>query len=329
MAQVPKIERKLEKLVSSSDDHERREILDFVSNLDHGDYQADALRRRQEGSGWWLLETQEFRSWVNRKQTLLCPGIPGAGKTIITSIVIDHLQQQFLDTPSVGIAYFFCGFGQSSTFTVNAFMAYLLKQLVQNMRQIPECIRDIFSRYKQHKMRPKLQDLYRCLNLVTSNLSRAYIVIDALDECEEQVRNHILSQIFDLQSNSQLSFFATSRFIPEITSRFEQCPWQEIRAHPDDVKSYLSDQIVGFRGFVQKEPSLQELIIQGITEAIDGMYEYLYLLIPQKLSCHIIDMYYGIQVSTGDVLYRFSETKTIRESHQVRIANITHRPRRI
>lgn len=281
LAKVPTIERKLDKLVNLGDDRERQEILEFISTLDHGAYQADMLSQRHEGSGEWLLEAQEFSSWITNNQILFCPGILGAGKTIMTSIVVDHLQQQFLDTPTVGVAYFFCNFSQQPTVTVATLIACLLRQLVQNMPQVPDAIRDLFARHKQHKIRPQLQDLCRCLNVVASELSRVYIVIDALDECEEGVRNHVLSQIFDLQSNHQLSFFATSRFIPDITSQFEQYQWLEIRAHENDVKSYLSGQIANLRPFVRKDASLQELIIQSIAEAIDGMYARLDLLTPE------------------------------------------------
>ena len=271
------IEHKLEKLVSLSDDHERRDILEFISTRDEGVVLADTLKQSHEGSGRYLLETEEFKSWLDGNQTLFCPGIPGAGKTVMTSIVVDHLQRQYLDTPAVGIVYFFCNFSQLSTITENTLMACLLRQLVQSMSQMPDAIHDLVARYKEHKKRPQLGDIYQCVNLVASKLSRIYIMIDALDECEEIVRNCILSRIFDLQSKYRLSFFATSRFVTDITSQFERHPWLEIRAHPDDVKSYLSGQITKLRPFVRRDASLQGLIIESITKAIDGMYVRLYL----------------------------------------------------
>ncbi|PKY07006.1 purine and uridine phosphorylase, partial [Aspergillus campestris IBT 28561] len=263
----------LEKLVNFVDDHERQDILEFISTRDEGAVQADTLKQRHKGSGRYLLETEQFRSWVDGSQILFCPGLPGAGKTVMTSIVVDHLQQQFLDTPAVGIAYFFCNFSQQSIITEDTFMACLLKQLVQSMPQIPGAIREYFARYRENKRRrPQLDDIYQWVNLVASQLSRIYIMIDALDECEAEVRTSILSQIFDLQSNCRLSLFATSRLVPDITSQFEQYPWLEIRAHPDDVKSYLSGQIAKLRPFVRKDANLRELIIESIAKAIDGMF---------------------------------------------------------
>jgi hypothetical protein len=70
------------------DNRERREehqaILDWLTPIDYAPQQYDFFRRRQKGTGEWLLKTNEFQEWVNQsKQTLFCPGIPGAGKTTI------------------------------------------------------------------------------------------------------------------------------------------------------------------------------------------------------------------------------------------------------
>jgi hypothetical protein len=44
-------------------------------------------------------------------ETLFCPGIPGGGKTILTSVVIDNLQRKFRKRKDVAsIAYLYCNF---------------------------------------------------------------------------------------------------------------------------------------------------------------------------------------------------------------------------
>ena len=79
----------------------RKKILDWLSPIDYAKLQSDTLRKRQEGTGEWFLKTTAFTKWVEGKQspnTLFCPGIPGAGKTMIVSIVINHLKTSFLTT---------------------------------------------------------------------------------------------------------------------------------------------------------------------------------------------------------------------------------------
>jgi Cdc6-like AAA superfamily ATPase len=51
------------------------------------------------------LDSNEFQEWLNQsKQTLLCTGIPGAGKTVITSVVVDYLNENFQNDANIGIA---------------------------------------------------------------------------------------------------------------------------------------------------------------------------------------------------------------------------------
>src|SRR4051812_15093336 len=87
------------------------EILNWLTPIEYGPQHSDFLRRRQLGDGHWLLSSAKHQSWRNTdKQILFCPGIPGAGKTILTSIVIDDLMTQFSNNSTIGIAYIYCNF---------------------------------------------------------------------------------------------------------------------------------------------------------------------------------------------------------------------------
>jgi len=67
-------------------------ILEWLSPMDYGGEQGDILSIRQPGTGQWLLDTQQFQLWLQKdQQSLFRPGIPGAGKTVLTSIVVEHL----------------------------------------------------------------------------------------------------------------------------------------------------------------------------------------------------------------------------------------------
>jgi hypothetical protein len=71
-----------------------QEILMWLTTTDYSAQQSDFLSRRQEGTGQWLLDSNQFQMWRDGEiQTLFCQGMPGAGKTIMTSIVILSLHQ--------------------------------------------------------------------------------------------------------------------------------------------------------------------------------------------------------------------------------------------
>jgi AAA+ superfamily predicted ATPase len=97
------------------DDRERHKehqtILDWLTLIDYTPQQNDFIGRREEGTGQWLLDSEEFQEWLNTsKQTLFCPGIPGAGKTMMTSIVVEHLRAKFGNDANTGIAYLYCSY---------------------------------------------------------------------------------------------------------------------------------------------------------------------------------------------------------------------------
>lgn len=75
------------------------------------------------------------------------------------------------------------------------------------------------------------------MHTVVAEYSRAFIIIDALDETQVTVRDRkkLLSEILSLQAKTEMSLFAILRFIPEITKEFERSILLEIRANDEDV----------------------------------------------------------------------------------------------
>jgi hypothetical protein len=69
-----------------------QDIIKWLSPTDFPAQQYDIISRRQEGTVQWFLGFMEFGEWLQGpEKTLFCPGIPGAGKTIMAAIAIKHL----------------------------------------------------------------------------------------------------------------------------------------------------------------------------------------------------------------------------------------------
>jgi hypothetical protein len=98
-------------LVQNQEDQSRQTILHWITPIDYAPQQSDFISRRQAGTGQWLLDSAEFMAWLQTgKQILFCPGIPGSGKTILTSIVVDELITRFETSGNIGIAYLYCNY---------------------------------------------------------------------------------------------------------------------------------------------------------------------------------------------------------------------------
>jgi Cdc6-like AAA superfamily ATPase len=231
------------------DTHQNRDILHWLTPIDYGPLQSGFFSKHKEGTGQWLLNSKKFQTWLSTtKQTLFCPGIPGAGKTIMTSIVVNHLNTKFKNNPSVGIAFLYCDFRRQQEQKLADLLASLLKQLVQVQISMPKNVEGLYKHHKEKRTRPSLDEI--------------------LKELDSVIRG-----IFNLQTHAHVNVFATSRFIPEIESQFEGCIRKEIRAQHDDVLRYLDERIPQLlRSQLSKYHDLQDLIRREVLNAVDGMY---------------------------------------------------------
>lgn len=252
-----------------------QQILRWLTPIDFATQQNDFISRRQEGTGRWLLDSDEFQEWVNQSgRTMFCPGIPGAGKTILASIVVDHLYNQYHGDPTTGIAYIYFNFRRQHEQNPEGIISSLLKQLLREQAPLPYNIEVLCMRHSHKQTRPSLSEVATVLRYVVAKYSRIFIIIDALDECQVsgEGRRKFLSEISNLRRQTQANLFVTSRFIPEIENEFEGSVSVEIRACGDDVRRYLEGHISQLPSFVSRNVDLQEEIVTEITQAVDGMY---------------------------------------------------------
>jgi Cdc6-like AAA superfamily ATPase len=246
--------------------------------------QRDLISRRQEGTGGWLLQSDEFKSWFSgTRDTLFCPGIPGAGKTMLASIVIDHLQRVIQDKDTA-VTYIFCNYKNKLEQTPFNFIASLLKQLFQGRNLSSAELKSTYNRHVGSHSYPSLDEVLDLLQSEISRYSRVFIVVDALDECNENdgTCQMLLSRLRILQTTSPVNILITSRFLPKIVQEFCDSMQLEIRASDEDMKRYLDAQMFRLSSCVRAKPGLQEIIRHDIINAANGMY------VSKRLNIHFM-----------------------------------------
>ncbi|KAK4164121.1 ubiquitin-conjugating enzyme E2 4 [Cladorrhinum sp. PSN259] len=258
-----------------ADRSERQAILDWITTVKHASQQHDFLSRRETGTGTWFINSSEYQTWLaHPKQTLYCPGIPGAGKTILVAATVHDLESRFDLDLSVGIGYVYFNFRRLEEQKPEALLSSLLKQLVQKRRPLPACVMELYEKHTEKQSKPLLSEISQVLELVVSQYSRVFILADALDECSGNKlwRESFLKEMRKLQDGGGANFLATSRPIPEIETHFSSCPSLEILASNEDVCIYLEGRMSQLPSFVLNNQILREQVKSDIATAVDGMF---------------------------------------------------------
>ncbi|KAJ6545381.1 hypothetical protein B0H19DRAFT_862875, partial [Mycena capillaripes] len=108
----------------------RDKIIEWYSPLNFFLRQADIFNTWEPGTGDWLLQDARLTRWKSGKGLVLwCRGIPGAGKTVLVSIVVDYLRTH-MDREDVGVAALYLGHKEAYIHSPSTLLAGLWRQLV-------------------------------------------------------------------------------------------------------------------------------------------------------------------------------------------------------
>jgi Cdc6-like AAA superfamily ATPase len=140
------------------------------------------------------LEGAKFTKWKETGVSQLCLyGIPGCGKTILSSTIIEHLLQHCRDNNSMETAYFYFDFNDERKQDPELMLRSLLRQLLQRSDTIPEGVDALFSSSEKLEQQPPLHAVMEMTRQMLQEFKHAYVVVDALDECTQ--RSELLNML--------------------------------------------------------------------------------------------------------------------------------------
>ena len=169
------------------------QIRSWLSAPDPSMNYLKAHKQRQTGTGVWLLQNEMFKEWKEYAASRLwLYGIPGCGKTILSSTIVESLQHHCGDDQRKVTVYYYFDFNDAQKQVPELMLRSLLRQLLQRSVTIPEGVDGLFSSCKNGKEQPSLPALLTVAPEVMRQFSHVYIVLDALDESAKR------SELMDL-----------------------------------------------------------------------------------------------------------------------------------
>ncbi len=194
-------------------------VIDWLTPLNFLARQESIIRDRSKGTGAWFLESKTFDRWRSGDDLVMwCPGIPGAGKTFLASIVIEKLRELY-QGQNVAVFMLYCNYNDPETHSVQPLIASLLKQHIQRQSVVDKKLGELHEAHYKKETRPTLEELKNLLGNAISQYDKTFIVLDALDEMpDEQCRSNLVDSLRAFGQKTNL--LVTSRPMPAIQQLF-------------------------------------------------------------------------------------------------------------
>jgi hypothetical protein len=255
-------------------------ICNWLSAPDPSTNYYKAHKQRQAETGLWLLDSPKFTGWKQRAASRLwLYGIPGCGKTILSSTIIEHLLQHCNDDIRTVTAYFYFDFNDAQKQDPELMIRSLLCQLLQRSYTISKGVDALFSSCKNGQQ-PSLHALLEVTPQVMQQFMHVYLVLDALDECTQRPE---LMEVLETVAGWQLDnvhLLMTSRKERDIESSLESYVKEEdtICLQRDvvdrDIQRYVKQRLSDDKALAKwnKDAVVRQEIEAALMNGARGMY---------------------------------------------------------
>ncbi|KAJ2996238.1 hypothetical protein NUW58_g1038 [Xylaria curta] len=138
-------------------------------------------KRIVDKTGEWILDSGAFKPWrLEPGSFLWLHGIAGCGKTVLSSIIIDHLRDS--STGNSRTAGYYFNAREDEKRNVSRLLRSLILQLCPAEGVLPAKVNELHDRSLSQDFPDDL--LLDTLEYLIRRQEQTYIVIDALDECD-------------------------------------------------------------------------------------------------------------------------------------------------
>ena len=197
----------------------------------------------------------------------------GAGKTMIATIVMEHLiNLHEKSTENIGVACVYLSHKEPQH--LGNLLLSIIRQLTQRRRAISEELINTYEDCEDGKSRPGTGKIIEALQYEVDSFEETFIVVDALDECSDGVRFALLDELEKFKLKVHL--LVTSRFLDIIADRLENSVKLEISAQPQDIKAFIRAQIdepenYRLQRMTKSDSKLQKKIEDTVIATAKGM----------------------------------------------------------
>ncbi|KAK3952210.1 hypothetical protein QBC32DRAFT_260750, partial [Pseudoneurospora amorphoporcata] len=242
-------------------------------------------------SGTWIFDDPIFQAWhlgdASGKRVLYIHGRPGGGKSTLMTTVIERLLSDM--RPGVALAFFYFRRqnADKGTCNFNSLLRALLGQLYDRDPVLSTHI-DIETS-KHDGLRTKV--LKELVSITVGTYPTTYLVLDGMDECtykeEEQTIEWLLALcncspglriLFSGQRDGVLDHLLKA------SNSAHSILLDTAPGHVGNIKMYCKTLARNIQAKFNPEPSLEQMIVNLVSDKADGMFLYAKLVLEHLLN---------------------------------------------
>ncbi|TFK17756.1 ankyrin [Coprinopsis marcescibilis] len=246
-------------------------IVEWLSDINYRAIQADNLRKRVSGTVKWTLVNPVILNWLAGIDRILWGvGMPGAGKTVLASYIVNHLAARAKANKRICVAFAYCRY--TDKFTGDKILGGLLRQVVEDHPATLQFVKPMYDYHLLRKTRPPQAELLDVLRAVFSSdlFDEKFCSLDGLDEALNDTQIDVLDSLAELPVNILL----TSRSLPLLKERVPEAKFIDIMLHDADIEPLIKEKLgrmKTLRNLMEKD-GWKDKVLKVILERSSGMF---------------------------------------------------------
>ncbi|TFK17384.1 ankyrin, partial [Coprinopsis marcescibilis] len=236
----------------------------------------------------WVFKDGKFVRWKGRRKSVLWgTGMPGAGKTILASIIIEYFINLAKENRRICVAFAFCRYTEN--LTVEQTLSGLIRQVLEDHPSTFAFIIPLYEHHTLRETRPSQTELLGILNAIASSdlFDNTFCFIDGLDEATSNTQFDLLDTVSQLPIN----FMFMSRPLPLLKDHVPEADFVDIIVQDADIERLIEDKLRGMKALARilEKDGWREKVLATVLKKSDGMFLVASLQLDMLRSCINID----------------------------------------
>ncbi|KEY73582.1 hypothetical protein S7711_09197 [Stachybotrys chartarum IBT 7711] len=258
---------------STPQDSERHEVFKWLERQNPSALHNTAFHKHEPHTSAWLLRAPEWQKWLVNSPTdrfLWIHGLPGSGKTVLASFIIESLKEN----RGVGccLAYYYCHYTHNQD-EAAPFLTWTISQICRHIKWVPPRLKELFDQGCDASI-PELENV---LEVLLSKIETLYLVIDAIDESipRDDLTCLIATMVVDKRFR-KIRILATSRQYFDIERLFSGISTAVSMSNPSidaDIRHFVHARLSSSRHLYRWRDMLSEIEEVLISKA-NGMFRW-------------------------------------------------------